>query len=328
MAEELAGDTGTEAPDMDMDAAVDSIGADLGFDKPDATELEDTERDAGSEAAPEAEAKEVPRETRSAPKSWARETHELWAKLDPKAQDQFEKREKDFLDGLEQYKGDAGFGKQMKDVMTPYRAILQSQGVDEPKAVEFLLNAHYKLSTAPAEERKSYFAKLAKSYGIELGLPEETPMAPEVKGLTDRMNAIESSLTTREQAALSQARTKVAMDVEAFASDKAHPYFDEVADDIIAMIHTGADLKDAYEKAVWANPVTRAKEMARIQTENEAKLRENARLDALKARKSAGSNVRTRETERAPTEQTGKLFSSEHEEEMRETVRRSNTRTH
>ena len=44
--------------------------------------------------------------------------------------------------------------------------------------------------------------------------------------------------------------------METFALDtKAHPYFDEVADDIIALLKTGASLQEAYDKAVWANPV-------------------------------------------------------------------------
>ncbi len=44
------------------------------------------------------------------------------------------------LDGIEQYKGDAGFGKTLREVMAPYKPMLAAQGVDEPKAVQYLLN--------------------------------------------------------------------------------------------------------------------------------------------------------------------------------------------
>ena len=54
-------------------------------------------------------------------------------------------------------------------------------------------------------------------------------------------------------------------EINIFAADPAHPYFDDVANDITALLRGGGakDLADAYDKAVWANPVTRAKEQAR-----------------------------------------------------------------
>src|SRR6266852_4180427 len=65
---------------------------------------------------------------RPVPKSWAKEQHEHWEKIDPKAQEYIELREKQMLDGIEQYKGYAGFGKQLREVFTPYKAMLDSQG--------------------------------------------------------------------------------------------------------------------------------------------------------------------------------------------------------
>jgi hypothetical protein len=53
---------------------------------------------------------------------------------------------------------------------------------------------------------------------------------------------------------------------------------------------------------VWANPVTRAKELARVQTETETKFKENARLTALPKKQAAGVNVRSRDSQRAPTD--------------------------
>lgn len=58
---------------------------------------------------------------------------------------------------------------------------------------------------------------------------------------------------------------RIEKEVEAFAADPAHPFFDELSDDIAAILKTGASLAEAYEKAVWANPVTRAKEILRRQ---------------------------------------------------------------
>lgn len=270
------------------------------------------------------EDKPAPVQTRAAPKSWQKDFHEPWGKIDPKTQEYIELREKQMLDGLEQYKGDSGFGKQMREVITPYKAMLQAQGVDEPRAVQYLLNAHYKLTNSSPEEKKAYFSTLAKNYGITLeGMAEQVEIDPAIKELRDNFSSLRDSLTAREQAAQDAARANVAKDVEAFALDEKHPYFDEVADDIVAMIKAGKNLEDAYEKAVWANPVTRQKEMARLQTESQSQLQAKAKAEADKARKAAGVNVNSRDTRRTPTEPKGTM-----EDTMRSTLKEIRGRTH
>lgn len=294
---------------------------------------EEPEADAPEEAAveqPEAETKPVEQVeapvVRQAPGSWAKETHEIWAKLPPEAQAQIEHREKQMLDGLAQYKGDAGFGKQMRDAIRPYEQLISAQGVDAPRAVQVLLDAHRRLSTSSPSDKQAYFAHLAKQYGVELnpGAPSAAdPPNQELLAVKEKLSAIESSLTARQQAELTEARARTASEVDAFASDPAHPYFEEVADDLVAMINIGMPLKDAYEKAVWANPVTRQKELTRIQTESEAKKREAAAKEAEAAKKAAGSNVRSRDTRRAPTESLGTM-----EDTMKSTLSEIRARTH
>ena len=264
---------------------------------------------------------------RQAPKSWPKEKHEVWGKMAPEAQEFYELREKQMLDGIEQYKGDAGFGKAMREVTQPYKAFITSQGADEPKAVQFLLNAHYRLSTATPEQRNQYFAHLAKSYGVDLGTVAKTgetqqQVDPHVQALTQKVDSLQSSLTQREQHALAEAQVKVAKEVEAFASDPKHVYFDECADDIVALINAGHTLDEAYDKAVYANPVTRAKELARLQADNEKMLREKAKAEADAARKAAGNNVRSSNTRKAPTEPKGTM-----EDTMRATLRNIRERT-
>ena len=85
----------------------------------------------------------------------------------------------------------------------------------------------------------------------------------------------------------------------------------------------GHSLKDAYEKAVWANPVTRQKEIARIQTEAAAKLKVAASKEAEAAKRASSANVRGRETRRAPTEPKGTM-----DETMRDTLEKIRNRAH
>lgn len=267
--------------------------------------------------------------TRAAPQSWKKEMHEKFTALPPDVQEYIEQREIQMRDGLEKDRGDANLGRTMRDVMTPYREMLQAQGVDEPRAVQYLLNAHYKLSNAPAAEKSAYFATLAQQYGIDLaGVKpgEQQQVDPVIQQLRDELNGIKTHLSAGQQAALTQAKQRVSHDVETFASQPEHQYFDEVSDEIVAFLHQGLELKDAYEKAVWANPVTRAKEVARIQTDAEKTSREKAQQEVEAARKGAGNTVRNRDTRRTPTEPKGSM--NDLEGSLRDTLREIKTRTH
>jgi hypothetical protein len=143
---------------------------------------------------------------RAPPKSWAKDYHEHWGKMDPKAQEYVELREKQMLDGIEQYKEHFAFGKTMKDVITPYKALIASQGIDEAKAVGVLMNAHYKMSSLPPAERASYFAMLAKNYGVNLGhIQQQQPQDDE----TPAIKALREKFERREQADLARERQQV-----------------------------------------------------------------------------------------------------------------------
>jgi hypothetical protein len=297
--EDTASDTG-----FDLDSAMDSIAAEKPATEEVQTELqleENTEETKTSDApAAQPSAREMP-------KSWAKDKEPLWARLDDEAKDYYTTREKQFLDGLEQYKGDAGLAKQFKEILTPYKPMLTAAGVNETDAIKFLLNAQYQMTNGTPEQRRAAYERI----GADLGLVQAQAQAnvdPAVKQLRDELNVIKSTLTQREQADLQVAQSKASSEVEKFASDKANEHFDAVATDMVPFINAGMSLADAYERAVWGNPVTRALEQAKLQTATEAKLKENARLNGLKARTATSNNVRGTESQSAPTEPKGKLF--------------------
>lgn len=289
--------------------------------------------DEGTGTAPPPEVKEDKEVVvHKPPQSWAKEKHEIWAKLPPEAQEQFVHREKQMLEGLEQYKGDAGLGRSMRETITPYKALLSAQGVDEVKATSYLLNAHYKLSTLPMQQRAEYLLQVAKSYGIDTSALPATaaaaPPDPRLAGLEQTVSELKNTLTSAQAAQLEEAKGRITNDVNAFAAAKdekgvaLHPYFDEVSDETIVHIKAGKSLEEAYKAAVWANPVTRQKELARLQTESKAKLLDKSKQEAEAAKKAAAANVRSRDTRKAPTGPMGKM-----DDTMRETLAEIKART-
>lgn len=318
-----------EIQGLDIEAAATQIGDDL-FGVPEEEQPNGPVNDAIVTApeTPEAEAAEVV--ARPAPSSWAKETHELWTKLPAEAQAQIEHREKQMLEGLSQYKEHQDFGRAMRDVTAPYKALLNSQGVDEVKAVQYFLDANYKLSQGSPEQKLAHLQKIAAAYGLSIGPQEQQQQVdPALRTLEEKVNHLTSTLTERQQAQYRETVKQTTSTVNQFASEKdasgnlKRPYFDEVADDIVGFIQLGADLESAYDKAVYANPTTRAKEVARLQKEHEANLRNKSKVEAEAARKASSTNVRGRDTRRSPTEAMGTM-----EDTMKETLSAIKSRAH
>ena len=326
---------------LDINAATDSIGADLfgggeplesatpAASEPDDLELEVTpdantegidETQEVADAAPEGAAPVEEVVAKPVPKSWPKEMHEEWGKVPPKVQEYWETREKQMLDGLSQYKEFADVGKSLSGVIQPYIPMLRASGADPAKAVEVLLNANYRLTTGPVESRRQAFVELGAHLGLvpQQNVPQEHP---QIRELRQQQEELRNALTRREQQEYEAKRTEVTSQLEAFAKD--HPHLDDVADDIVAFINQGHDLQTAYDKAVYANPVTRQRELDRIQKEAKAKLIEKGKAEAAAARKATAANVTSRDTSRAPTELMGTM-----EDTMRQTLRNMKSRTH
>lgn len=257
------------------------------------------------------------------PKSWAKEMHPIWDKLakgvpltteeSRKAATYYNEREKQMLDGLGAYKTDADFGKTIRGTISKHEPLLRQQGIDPQAAVEHLFTAHQQLSVGTPAQRREYLGKIAKQYGIDLAAqtaadPNAPVLPPEVKAALERLDKIEGALTTDQQRRFDEQKTAIANDVVAFADAKdekgsaKHPYFDECADHICMLLKgdPGMKLEAAYDTAVWANPLTRQKELARLQQERENEAREKAKAAVQKAKKGTSTNVSGRDTQRAP----------------------------
>lgn len=281
----------------------------------------------GREEASSTTAPVVAPVARSAPKAWAKDYHEPFSKLDPKVQDYIDLREKQMLEGLDQYREHSALGKSLREVISPYKAMIAAAGIDEAKAVSYLMNAHYKMTNGTPEQRLAFYHKLGADFGL-IQRQQQAQVDPKYQELETQVQKLTSSLTARERAEYESTKSRITTDVTSFADAKdekgnaLHPHFDDVADDIVIYIGAGATLQEAYDKAVYANPVTRAKQIAALRTEEEAKLRGKSKQEVDAARRATSTNVRSRDTGRAPTEPLGKM-----EDTMRETLKNINSRT-
>ncbi len=224
-----------------------------------------------------------------APKTWSKEALAEWATIPPGAQKEILKREEDFLRGITQYKGMAEVGASYDKVVEPYRAALVAENIDPVQMFQSFAANHYLLTRGTPEQKVELAATMLNGYNIPL--PEllnfmadniQEPTDPKVAALEKELHEIKSTLGAGAKAEAEKVNERIEKEIEAFAADPAHPYFDELADDISKLFGSGMaeSLADAYDKAVFANPVTRQKEIDRLTAE-----RASATEAAEKARK-------------------------------------------
>jgi hypothetical protein len=251
-----------------------------------------------------------------APKTWTKEALETWATIPERAQQEILKREEDFMRGISQYKQAADLGVQYDTVVQPYRPMLEQGGIDPVQLFQSFAANHYLLTRGTPEQKIELAATMLQGY--EIPLPEllnfmadnlSEPVDPKVTALEKELAEIKSSLNVRATAENTQRSEAIAQEIEAFAADPAHPYFQELATDIQKLFETGlvTNLNDAYDRAVYANPVTRQKEIDRLTTEKLAAERTAEQARADKKARLTGDHVTTIPKQRNGTVPLGSI---------------------
>lgn len=241
-----------------------------------------------------------------APKTWRKEVAAAWETLPEPVRAEIHKREQDMYVGLEQYREGANFGWQVQSLFRPYASVMQQAGIGPEQILPGLVQSHATLALGTDEQKMGLMQQLIKDYSIPVpkllsaltggALADLEPYVdPQVKDLQQRVEDLQSRLTRQDQSAAQARQAEIRQSVAAFANDPANIYFEELADDIAALIRGGVtqDIKVAYEKALWANPVTREKESARRAAAAESERTRKAAEAAEKARKATSANVRS-----------------------------------
>jgi len=296
--------------EINVEELSDSISADL-FGVKETEEVSDEVEKPADETEETEEQEDNTEEVKSVkppPQSWKKEMHEYWGELKPEVQEYFELREQQMKEGIDVAKEDATLGRDLRDVLSPFNQLLESQGVDQKSAVQYLMNAHYKLSTADEQGKLDALNQIAQSYGIKL---DGSKVTPEIQTLQQEIGQLKQILNQTQAQSRQAEMRKISEELDAFAS--THEYFDEVTDEMAPFLERGFSLQDAYDKAIWANPVTRQKEQSRLEKEKLDKLEAEKKEKLEKAKKAKSPNVKTKDTAKAPTGPTGKMFDDLHE---------------
>lgn len=191
-------------------------------------------------------------------------------------------------------------GAEFSKTVAPYIAQIRSEGATPISAVAELFNMAYFLrnpTITPAAKGK-FLWDTARQFGADMRLGQQQavqqPFNPQLNALHQQVNGLQQQLKQQEDGKKAAEQEAVNSQIAAFRADSAaHPHFEAVALDMAAMIGAGraANLQEAYDKAVYANPEIRSIVMA-----TEAQVAEQKRVADQKAKadaaKRAGGSVR------------------------------------
>ena len=197
--------------------------------------------------------------------------------------------------------------------LAPYSEYFQRAGMHPAQYVEQLIS----LARQAQEQPEQFLREQARAHGVDLAklVQPAEPAAeewedPAVKSVRDEMRAelakrdaeiqrltggVNSYAQQNEMAARQQTQGAVREFVSAAdeSGKPKHPYFNEVREDMALLLNAGRarDLADAYERAVYANPETRAKLAAAQRVADERRAVKESRERAEQARRAGGSVV-------------------------------------
>lgn len=182
--------------------------------------------------------------------------------------------------------------QQWGGVITPERAqALTAQYGSPQQAVKQLLA----ISDYAARDRPGFLRWFAQQGGIDLnqvvqGAQQggEQPPAGDQNPLMQRVVQLQEQVQNLIAQQTQGAQTQVMSEIDAFARDPAHPYFNDVREHMGALMKAGkaANLQEAYDMATWAVPSVRT---SLLEQRTQAAMQQNAQK--VQQAKQAGGSI-------------------------------------
>lgn len=254
------------------------------------------------------------------PSSWKPTARAEWAKLPESVRAEIHRRETDFMAGQSQLLPDAKFGKDMREVVEPFRMLIESEGGNPAAAVQDLLRTAAILRTGTPQQKYQTIANVANRFGLDLRVfaprpqqgaqlgqqqPGSVPAQqqfrdPRVDQLLANMQTAEQQRVTRETTETEGLVSHWMNETDAQGQPK-RPYVGDVINEMSALIpqikqanptltHAQA-LEQAYERAIWGNPEIRMLLQQQQQTAADAQRRAENQQRTQGARRAASVNV-------------------------------------
>lgn len=227
------------------------------------------------------------------PQSWPKNMADKWKNLDAETRAFISKREEEVHRMATNQDQDRLFGRDMQQVLTPYIPAIKEAGGTPVGVIQNALNSMYWLFKGDEKQKQDVVRDIIQTYNINMeGLLEGIEYTdPTIANLQKEIRELKQAGGTQNiDALLTEKMNNVRIDaeIEAFASDPANQYFEQVRPAMVALLNSGIakNLKEAYDAACRADPAIHST----LQAEETAK-KEAQRKQDIAAKKRAASSV-------------------------------------
>ena len=270
-------------------------------------------------AEPETQVRDINR----APSSWKPAAKATWDKLPPEIRAEVHRRESDFLKGQSSLLPDAELGRSMREVISPYKMLIDSAGGTPEKMFGDLLRAEAVFRMGTPQQKSEFLQQVIKHYNVPLpeggiaagqqiaAIPQQQqPMTDSrVDGLINHLQAQERARQQQERQSVETASAAWIAETDAMGKP-LRPYVDDVMNGLSVRIpqiraanpslsHKEV-LQTAYDQEIWAHPEIRSILIKEQQDQLEAKSRTENQERVNLARKASSVNVPRRGSTLAP----------------------------
>lgn len=219
-----------------------------------------------------------------------------WEKLSPKAQAALVKREADIHKGMTTMDEERNFAKEMNKTFLPYMPLINSVGSTPSQAITEMLNYAHILQTGTPQAKGQLLNQLAQRHGADLRVTPQVAQQPayQLQSVQQELKQTKQQLQQLPEL-IKQQQEKAQLQgvIDAFASDPVNAHYEKVKPIMASLLSSGAakDMKDAYDRACYADPEIRSTLEAEKTKATEAKRVADIKAKSEKAR-SASSSIR------------------------------------
>ena len=252
--------------------------------------------------APKAEAKPPPASEYRAPQSWRPAAREEWGKIPSAAQAEIVRLENE-TKRVQRESSEARQGYQrFREAVSPFEAMIRSEGSEPVKAVENLLQTAYQLRTAPPHQKAAIVADIIRAYlpgqeGIQLvdnalvGGQQQAPQMPQQAFRDPRLDQLLAQIEQTKQQRVTELDSAAA---SALSEAEQQEFFEDVREDMADILDLAAkrglqmDPMEAYNRAVALNP-----EVSRVVQQRQAAQQAASQNGPTQRARQAASSVRS-----------------------------------
>ena len=235
------------------------------------------------------------------PQGWRPEAKAKWAAIPEDIRQEIIRREENSAQGVaklrQQYEP---MEKVYNEAITPALGYLAHIKREPVEYIQAMMMSEQTLTLGNPAQKMEKLLEIADTYGVPIRQALDSAMGGKLNEFIKEAHTAHktpSSLPPEVAAELAESRkwredmvqSAVKKEYDEFTAkvDTDYPFFEDVKDDMAALLDSGVckGYTDAYETAVWRNPVIRAREQARLNGV--------AQTDAIRQRQIAAGQIST-----------------------------------